>query len=147
ATPRSSARWKATSAAAAATSASSAPCAAPRRECKAMLRHIHRELGLDAPASRGHTVIENVSRRGFLRGTAAFALAVQFLPGTAQAFVSYKHGGLEMPNGVVTDPLVFVSIDRDGTVTIMAHRSEMGTGSRTSIPMVVADEMEADWEL
>src|SRR3546814_2528273 len=50
-----------------------------------------------------------------------------------------------MPNGVVSNPLVFVSIDRDGTVTIKAHRSEMGTGVRTSIPMVVADEMEADW--
>src|SRR3546814_20614269 len=53
--------------------------------------------------------------------------------------------GLDMPNGVVSNPLVFVSIDRDGTVTIKAHRSEMGTGVRTSIPMVVADEMEADW--
>src|SRR3546814_9102859 len=50
-----------------------------------------------------------------------------------------------MPNGVVNNPLVFVSIDRDGIVTIVAHRSEMGTGSRTSIPMIVADEMEADW--
>jgi isoquinoline 1-oxidoreductase beta subunit len=95
----------------------------------------------------GRTVIQNVSRRGFLKGSAAFALAVQFLPSEAEAFVTYKHGGLEMPNGVVNNPLVFVSIDRDGTVTIMAHRSEMGTGSRTTIPMVVADEMEADWDL
>ena len=51
-----------------------------------------------------------------------------------------------MPNGVITDPHVFVAIDPDGTVTIVAHRSEMGTGSRTSIPMVIADEMEADWD-
>ena len=45
----------------------------------------------------------------------------------------------------VWDPHVFVSIDPSGTVTIVTHRSEMGTGSRTSLPMVVADEMEADW--
>ncbi|WP_255969951.1 molybdopterin cofactor-binding domain-containing protein, partial [Klebsiella pneumoniae] len=48
--------------------------------------------------------------------------------------------------GTVDDPLVFVSIAEDGTVTIVAHRAEMGTGVRTSLPMVVADEMEARWE-
>ena len=50
-----------------------------------------------------------------------------------------------MPGGVVSDPHVFVSIDPSGIVTIIAHRAEMGTGSRTSLPMVVADELEADW--
>jgi isoquinoline 1-oxidoreductase beta subunit len=50
-----------------------------------------------------------------------------------------------MPGGTVWDPHVFVSIAPDGIVTIVTHRSEMGTGSRTSLPMVVADEMEADW--
>ena len=50
-----------------------------------------------------------------------------------------------MPNGLRYDPHIFVSIDPDGTVTIVAHRSEMGTGSRTSLPMVLADEMGADW--
>ena len=50
-----------------------------------------------------------------------------------------------MPHGLVTDPLVFVAIDPDGTVTLVAHRAEMGTGSRTSLPMVLADEMGADW--
>src|SRR5690606_35651560 len=57
----------------------------------------------------------------------------------------YKTGADGMPGGVVWNPQVFVSIAKDGTVTIVSHRSEMGTGSRTSLPMVVADEMEADW--
>ncbi|MGF1630022.1 MAG: molybdopterin cofactor-binding domain-containing protein [Kiloniellaceae bacterium] len=112
-----------------------------------MLRHLNLQ---PAPATRpalAATVIEKVSRRSFLKGTAAFAVVVQFLPSDAKAYEPYPHGGQTMPNGVVNNPLVFVSIDRDGTVTIKAHRSEMGTGSRTSIPMVVADEMEADWDL
>src|ERR1700733_11425670 len=51
-----------------------------------------------------------------------------------------------MPHGTVNDPHVFVSIDPSGTVSIIAHRAEMGPGPRTSLPMIVADEMEADWE-
>ncbi|NEK25023.1 molybdopterin-dependent oxidoreductase [Sulfitobacter sp. JBTF-M27] len=51
-----------------------------------------------------------------------------------------------MPNGLIEDPMVFVSIDADGTVNLVAHRSEMGTGSRTTLPMIMADEMEADWD-
>jgi isoquinoline 1-oxidoreductase beta subunit len=34
----------------------------------------------------------------------------------------------------------------DGTVYIVAHRSEMGTVIRTSLPLIVADELEADWK-
>lgn len=114
-----------------------------------MLHHIEKTLSpRPLPSAKalkgGTTVIENVSRRGFLAGAAGFAVALQVFP--ARAYVQYEHGGLTMPHGVVTDPHVFVAIARDGTVTIVAHRSEMGTGSRTSIPMVVADEMEADWD-
>src|SRR5438477_3573654 len=50
-----------------------------------------------------------------------------------------------MPHGFRSDPHIFISIAPDGIVTIVAIRSEMGTGSRTSLPMVVADELEADW--
>ena len=57
----------------------------------------------------------------------------------------YTTGADKMPHGTVNDPRVFVSIAPDGMVTIIAHRSEMGTGSRTSLPMIVADELEADW--
>ena len=42
-------------------------------------------------------------------------------------------------------PYAFVSIAADGLVTIVAHRSEMGTGIRTTLPMALADELEADW--
>ena len=58
---------------------------------------------------------------------------------------AYTTGAGKMPHGTVNDPRVFVSIAPDGIVTIIAARSEMGTGIRTSLPMIVADEMEADW--
>src|SRR6056297_88858 len=88
--------------------------------------------------------LSKLSRRGFLGIAGAFTLAAY--GGRAEAFETYKTGGSAMPRGIVDDPLVFVSIDADGTVTLVAHRSEMGTGARTSIPMVMADEMEADWD-
>ncbi|MCR9127185.1 MAG: molybdopterin-dependent oxidoreductase [Rhodobacteraceae bacterium] len=87
--------------------------------------------------------VRKVSRRGFLGTGAAFAIAAYAVP--ADAFPTWAVGGTHMPNGLRDDPLIFVSIDADGTVTLVAHRSEMGTGSRTSLPMIMADEMEADW--
>ncbi len=95
---------------------------------------------VDAPAL---SVIKP-SRRGFLAGSAAFMLGVYATRG--EAFPKWPTGGEQMPHGLRDDPLIFVSIDSDGTVTLVAHRSEMGTGSRTSLPMIMADEMEADWD-
>lgn len=39
----------------------------------------------------------------------------------------------------------YIRIADDGIVTITCHRSEMGQGIRTTMPMIIADEMEADW--
>ncbi len=91
--------------------------------------------------------IENVSRRGLLKGAAALGGLVLAVPLLAPrpAMAAYSTGASGMPHGTVNDPRVFVSIAPDGIVTIVAHRSEMGTGIRTSLPMVVADEMGADW--
>ena len=43
-------------------------------------------------------------------------------------------------------PSVFLNIDSNGVVTIIFHRSEMGQGIKTSLPMLVAEELEVDWE-
>ena len=97
-------------------------------------------------------IVENVSRRNLLKGVVAaggLVVAVQALPRNALAdggsVNQYATGAGGMPGGTVWDPHTFVAISPDGTVTIVTHRSEMGTGSRTSLPMVVADEMECDW--
>src|SRR5258708_35289047 len=92
-----------------------------------------------------HARLENVSRRRFLQGmvaTGGLVIAAEFLP--ARAF-AYATGAGEMPHGVVSDPHVFISIDPNGIVTIFAHRSEMGTGSRPRLPIVAARGREADW--
>ena len=43
------------------------------------------------------------------------------------------------------EAVAYVTLHPDGTVTIICHRSEMGQGIRTTMPMIIADEMEADW--
>jgi len=83
--------------------------------------------------------IANVSRRGFLRqsfGAGAFILGARVLPTPAAAALETA----------IFRPNIFVGIKSDGTVLIVAHRSEMGTSSRTSVPLILADEMEADWK-
>lgn len=82
-----------------------------------------------------------VSRRGFLKTTfsaGALILCARFLPGEALAALA----GAEK-----WTPGVYLGIEPDGTVIIIAHRSEMGTGIRTALPMVAADELDADWKL
>jgi isoquinoline 1-oxidoreductase beta subunit len=87
-----------------------------------------------------------VQRRQLLQAAAgSFALVIGIDAG-AQAAEPRKYGAASMPGGTVDNPLVFVSIAADGSVTLIAHRAEMGTGVRTSLPMVVADEMEARWD-
>ncbi|MBX2854175.1 MAG: molybdopterin-dependent oxidoreductase [Rhodobacteraceae bacterium] len=87
----------------------------------------------------------DVSRRSFLAG-AGGALTVAAFAGSAEAFIRYPTGGETMPHGLRTDPLTFVTLHGDGSVEIVAHRAEMGQGARTSLPMVLADEMGADWD-
>jgi isoquinoline 1-oxidoreductase beta subunit len=89
----------------------------------------------------------NVSRRAFLGTMSAvgLVLAVGCSPRTGTADPP-KYGADSMPHGAVDNPLVFVAIGTDGVVTIICHRAEMGQGVRTSLPMVVADELEADWQ-
>ena len=49
------------------------------------------------------------------------------------------------PKQRLFQPDAFLSIDETGLVTIVASRSEMGTGIKTDLPLVLADELEADW--
>ena len=90
--------------------------------------------------------VENVSRRTILKTLGIAGGLVLAAPVMSRrAFAAYQTGAGAMPHGTVVDPRVFVAIAPDGIVTIVAHRAEMGTGVRTSLPLIVAEEMEADW--
>jgi isoquinoline 1-oxidoreductase subunit beta len=89
--------------------------------------------------------VEKVSRRNILKGLGIAGGFVLAAPVMSRPSFAYETGAGKMPHGVVVDPRVFVAIAPDGKVTIVAHRSEMGTGVRTSLPLIVAEEMEADW--
>ena len=43
------------------------------------------------------------------------------------------------------EPNLFIRIGSDGLVTLTIHRSEMGQGARTTLAMILADELEAEW--
>jgi isoquinoline 1-oxidoreductase beta subunit len=83
--------------------------------------------------------ISVVSRRDFLGGVfsaGALVLGAGVFP-------------LESPAapaaGATWQPSVYLGLEPDGRVIVIAHRSEMGTGIRTALPMIVAEELDADW--
>jgi len=91
--------------------------------------------------------IENVSRRRFLKGAfgaGALILAVRYLP--PMLLHGHATAGQSDADRAAFHPNLFVGIQQDGTVYIVAHRSEMGTTIRTSLPLVLADELDADWK-
>ena len=90
-------------------------------------------------------VTTNVSRRHFLGGilsAGAFVVACRYVPESA---LEQAPAFRSTVDAAPLRPTVYLGIDPDGTVHIVTHRSEMGTGIRTSLPMVAADELDADW--
>ena len=82
------------------------------------------------------------SRRKFLQSSAAaggaFVLGF-YLPGAAHAMSDESSGA----SGFA--PNAFVRIGKDNVVTIIVGRSEMGQGVLTSLPQIIAEELDADW--
>ena len=94
--------------------------------------------------------IENVQRRDFLKGmlgAGAFVLSVRLIPEQlfAATGVANASDSLAPMSEAPFQAGVYLAIDTDGTTYIIAHRSEMGSGSRTALPRIVADELDADW--
>jgi len=81
-------------------------------------------------------IVKNEARRDFLKvsGSAAGGLALAFYMPTARMAQAADGGS----------PNAWVKIAADNTVTIMVARSEMGQDVYTSMPMLVAEELEVD---
>lgn len=87
----------------------------------------------------------SLSRRSFLRVSAAAAgglLVALYLDAPA---ASAQEGGPPRPTSKVYPPDAFVHVRPDGKIVIQVNRLEFGQGVHTALPMILADEMDADW--
>lgn len=84
--------------------------------------------------------VELSSRRDFL--STVFSSGA-FILGAQLASAKAAHPDVSK---TAWNPNVWIGLNPDGSVIIVTHRSEMGQGVRTSMPMIVADELDADWK-
>src|SRR5882762_3494204 len=92
-----------------------------------------------------HTIREHgtIDRRNFLRVSAAAAgglMVSLYLDFPASA----QEGG-QAPPAKIYPPDAFIHIRTDGKIVIQVNRVEVGQGTHTALPMILADEMDADW--
>src|SRR5215471_4494925 len=79
----------------------------------------------------------HLSRRDFLKDTAGLTLALTVAPiGLAE-----EAAATEAPFA----PSVWLTIATDGTISIVSPAAEMGQGSFTTLPLIIAEELDADW--
>jgi isoquinoline 1-oxidoreductase beta subunit len=84
-------------------------------------------------------------RRDFLKAGAGLTLAIVFAPkALAQAAGPGRAGG-EVIARAALEPNAFVRIGADNTVTVVVKHIEMGQGTFTGLPTLVAEELGADW--
>ena len=83
-----------------------------------------------------------VSRRRFLEtsGAAASGLVLSFYVPPRGPEGRYVHAAETFA------PNAFVRISPDDVITVVVHKSEMGQGVYTSLPMIIAEELDADWK-
>lgn len=95
--------------------------------------------------------IVNESRRRFLQAGLGLTLAIYLPAGRAAAAAATVEAGPGKAGAVMTattlpfEPNAFVRIGEDNLVTVIVKHLEMGQGTYTGLPTLVADELDADW--
>jgi isoquinoline 1-oxidoreductase beta subunit len=98
-----------------------------------------------AQAARPHAQRATVSRRAFVTTTVGGAVGLAYVPRLSRAQAG-ANGAPPKPGSRPTEqPAAFVSIARDGTVTVLCNRMDMGQGIETALAMICAEELDADW--
>jgi isoquinoline 1-oxidoreductase subunit beta len=89
-------------------------------------------------------MIVNLSRRDFLKAGAGLTLGVA-VPGALAQMAGPGQGGKGAVAAAAFEPNAFVRIGADNTVTVIVKHFEMGQGTFTGLPTLVAEELDADW--
>lgn len=92
------------------------------------------------------SVIENFSRRRFLQAGAALTLGF-YLPAFAASEAGPGKAGEVFTAPSSFDANAFLRIGADNTVTVISKHLEMGQGTYTGLATIVADELDADWNM
>lgn len=82
-----------------------------------------------------------IARRSFLKLSAASGFALGAFPLAASAQQPAAAAGLKP----FQQPAAFVHIAKDGTVTVVINRLDFGQGVQTALPMILAEDLDADW--
>ena len=91
-------------------------------------------------------MVASISRRGFMRVSFAAASGLAVSLYLDQTSISEAQESSMTPQQAkVYPPDAFVNIRPDGKIVIQVNRLEFGQGVQTALPMVLADEMDADW--
>ncbi|HKD27285.1 MAG TPA: molybdopterin cofactor-binding domain-containing protein [Xanthobacteraceae bacterium] len=85
----------------------------------------------------------DLSRRDFLGAAGGLALALTVVPDPL-AILDEDLSGAAMAEAALS-PNVWLTIATDGTITIVSPAAEMGQGTFTTLPAIIADELDADW--
>jgi len=88
--------------------------------------------------------IVNLSRRDFLKAGAGLTLGV-VVPDALAQMAGPGQGGGSAAAAATFEPNAFVRIGTDNTVTVIVKHLEMGQGTFTGLPTLVAEELDADW--